>query len=231
MDMRVPAGHRLTAERRLTADDGPRADDRLAVGRRLGAEMATEGFEANFGSGRLVLGTGDITKDDSDAIVNAANSGLMGGGGVDGAIHRAGGPAILDECKEIVARQGRLPTGQAVITTAGRLVSRHVIHTVGPIWRGGNSGEPESLRSCYSESLKLALAHGIKTIAFPSISTGVYGYPTELAAPVALGACADFLSSRTGIEEIRFVLFDETTYRAYEKSLRKIADKQTGREV
>ena len=135
---------------------------------------------------RIKLLQGDITKEKIDAITNAANERLAGGGGVDGAIHRAGGPKIMAECDEIRARQGGCPTGQAVITTGGDLPARHVIHTVGPVWRGGNAGEPELLASCYSESLALALRHALGTVAFPSISTGVYGYPTPEAAVVAL---------------------------------------------
>lgn len=162
---------------------------------------------------------GDITKERVDAIVNAANERLMGGGGVDGAIHRAGGPAIMAECSAIRAKQGGCPTGQAVITTAGNLPAQHVIHTVGPIWRGGNAGEPELLASCYRESLRLAVEHNIKTIAFPSISTGVYGYPVAQAAVVALNAVKQFLAAHDGLDEVRFVLFDDATYGAYEDTL------------
>jgi O-acetyl-ADP-ribose deacetylase (regulator of RNase III) len=122
---------------------------------------------------------GDITLQETDAIVNAANSGLMGGGGVDGAIHRAGGPVILEECRRIVARQGRLPEGQAVITAGGRLKARYVIHTVGPVWRGGDRGEADILASAYRESLRTAAEHGLTSVSFPSISTGVYGYPVD----------------------------------------------------
>ena len=162
---------------------------------------------------------GDITRERVDAIVNAANERLMGGGGVDGAIHRAGGPAIMAECSAIRAKQGGCPTGQAVITTGGNLPAKHVIHTVGPIWRGGNSGEAELLASCYRESLRLAVEHNIKTIAFPSISTGVYGYPVTQAAVVALNAVKQFLESHDGLDEVRFVLFDDATYGAYENAL------------
>ena len=162
---------------------------------------------------------GDITKERVDAIVNAANERLMGGGGVDGAIHRAGGPAIMAECSAIRAKQGGCPTGQAVITTGGNLPAKHVIHTVGPIWRGGNACEPELLASCYRESLRLAVEHNIKTIAFPSISTGVYGYPVAQAAVVALNAVKQFLEAHDGLDEVRFVLFDNVTYGAYENAL------------
>ncbi len=174
----------------------------------------------------LTITRGDITGQATDAIVNAANSGLMGGGGVDGAIHRAGGPAILEECKKIVARQGRLPTGQAVITTAGNLPSRHVIHTVGPIWRGGGSGEPEKLASAYRESLKLAAANNLASIAFPSISTGAYGYPLEAAARIAVGEVVKFLARPGSVKEVVFVLFNAETCDAYTAALREIMDKK-----
>ena len=171
----------------------------------------------------LALVRGDITKERVDAIVNAANERLMGGGGVDGAIHRAGGPAIAAECSEIRAQQGGCPTGRAVITTGGNLPAQHVIHTVGPIWRGGNAGEPERLASCYRESLGLVLAHSIKTIAFPSISTGIYGYPVAQAAAIALNAVTQFLEVRDGLDEVRFVLFDDATYGAYESALAEVS--------
>ncbi len=167
----------------------------------------------------IKLVQGDITKEKVDAITNAANEKLAGGGGVDGAIHRAGGPEIMKECEEIRARQGGCPTGQAVITTGGNLAARHVIHTVGPIWRGGNSNEPALLASCYHESLALAHRHGLGTIAFPSISTGVYRYPTPKAAAVALNTVKDFVSTHQGIEEVRFVLFDDATYQCFEDVL------------
>ena len=167
----------------------------------------------------LTLVQGDITKEQVDTIVNAANEQLMGGGGVDGAIHRAGGPAIMAECNEIRAKQGGCPTGSAVITTGGNLPAKHVIHTVGPIWRGGNAGEPRLLASCYRESLGLALEHSIKTVAFPSISTGIYGYPIDKAATVALNAVKEFLEGHDEIEEVRFVLFDDVTYAGYENTL------------
>jgi O-acetyl-ADP-ribose deacetylase (regulator of RNase III) len=166
---------------------------------------------------------GDITRQQVDAIVNAANSGLMGGGGVDGAIHRAGGPAILEECRRIVQRQGRLPPGQAVITTGGRLPARYVIHTVGPIWRGGKSNEPKTLASAYRESLALAVENGLTTVAFPSISTGVYGYPVDQAAEVALRTVIEFLQKGTSLKEVRFVLFDNRTYDAYAEALHDLA--------
>ena len=160
---------------------------------------------------------GDITKQQVDAVVNAANRTLLGGGGVDGAIHRAGGPQILAECKTIRARQGGCPTGEAVITNAGELPARKVIHTVGPVWKDGRSGEPGKLHSCYVHSLRLAEEHSLRSIAFPNISTGVYGYPKEAAAAVAVAAVRGFLSEVVG--QVRFVCFDEENYRIYEKLL------------
>jgi O-acetyl-ADP-ribose deacetylase len=157
-----------------------------------------------------------------DAIVNAANSSLMGGGGVDGAIHRAGGPEILEECRRIVARQGSLPAGEAVLTTAGRLPARHVIHTVGPRWAGGTRGEAETLARCYRNSLRLARAHGLGSVAFPSISTGAYGYPVVEAAQVALRAVGDELETAGGLELARWVLFSEADLRAYEDARRAL---------
>ncbi len=172
---------------------------------------------------KLSLIKGDITQQDTDAIVNAANPGLMGGGGVDGAIHRAGGPAILEECKQIVASQGRLPTGKAVMTTGGNLKARHVIHTVGPVWHGENRKEAELLASAYEESLKLAAANHLNSISFPSISTGAYGYPVDAAAEVALEAVISFLRKEViAIREVDFVLFDSATFRAYSSALEEM---------
>ena len=163
---------------------------------------------------------GDITRQVTDAIVNAANSSLMGGGGVDGAIHRAGGPAILDECKKIVARQGRLPTGKAVITAGGNLKARHVIHTVGPIWYGGSRNEAELLSSAYNECLKLATETKLSSISFPSISTGAYGYPVDEAARIAVSTVVSFLNEqKTPLKDIVFVLFDSRTYQSYRTAL------------
>jgi len=167
---------------------------------------------------------GDITKIKADAIVNAANSSLMGGGGVDGAIHRAGGPSILEECKKIVAKQGGCITGQAVITGAGRLPSKYVIHTVGPVWYGGLNNEAELLEECYTNSLQLALKNGCKTIAFPNISTGVYGFPKKDAAKIALKTVSDFLSGNNKIRKVIFVCFDEEN----ELLLRKLYQKTFG---
>ncbi len=180
-------------------------------------------MERRFGRAAIELVVGDITREATDAIVNAANSSLLGGGGVDGAVHRAGGPEILAECRAIRARQGGCPTGEAVITTGGRLPARYVVHTVGPVWRGGERGEPALLASCYTRSLRLAGRHGARSIAFPSISTGVYGYPAALAAPVALGAVAAFLESgEPSPERIRFVLFDDQTFAAYRAALERL---------
>ena len=167
----------------------------------------------------LILMQGDITRQDTDAIVNAANSGLMGGGGVDGAIHRAGGPAILDQCKRIVAQSGRLPAGQAVITTGGNLKARYVIHTVGPVWRGGNSNEADTLASSYRTSLRVAIENGLTSISFPSISTGAYGYPVTQAAQVALNTVTEFLRQDSSLEKVCFVLFDSSTLDVYSRAL------------
>jgi len=171
---------------------------------------------------KLSLLQGDITKQSTDAIVNAANSSLMGGGGVDGAIHRSGGTAILEECKQIVSRIGRLPTGEAVITTGGNLKARHVIHTVGPVWQGGHRGEPELLASSYRNSLGLAVANSLKTVAFPSISTGAFGYPVILAAAVALETVIDFLREDESLIEVVFVLFDDAIYQRYVHALEEL---------
>ncbi|MGZ8439538.1 MAG: O-acetyl-ADP-ribose deacetylase [Candidatus Deferrimicrobiaceae bacterium] len=177
-------------------------------------------MERVFQNGKVQLIRGDITREATDAIVNAANSSLLGGGGVDGAIHRAGGPAILAECKAIRASQGECPPGEAVVTTGGRLPARYVIHTVGPVWRGGDRREPEILASCYRISLRLAVENGVRSIAFPSISTGAYGYPVEKAAPVALSTVAAFLRmEKLAPGLVRFVLFDAGTLRAYHEAL------------
>ncbi len=160
-------------------------------------------------NGRLIIVSGDITRMTCDAIVNAANSSLMGGGGVDGAIHRAGGPGILKECKEI--RKNRypdgLPTGEAVATGAGNLPAHHVIHTVGPVWHGGNSGESEKLSRCYRRSLEEAAKLKLKSIAFPAISTGIYGYPKENAARIAYNAVYNFLDSADLPQTVYFVFY------------------------
>lgn len=164
---------------------------------------------------KIELVKGDITKIKADAIVNAANTSLMGGGGVDGAIHRAGGPEIVEECKKIVAKQGRCDTGDAVITTAGRLPAKYVIHTVGPVWNNGKYGEEQKLESCYKKSLQLAVDNDCKTIAFPNISTGVYRFPKKEAAEIAVKTVIDFISGNDKIEKVIFVCFDEENYNLY----------------
>lgn len=162
---------------------------------------------------------GAITKVDVDAIVNAANSSLMGGGGVDGAIHRAGGPEILEECKKIIVRQGGCKTGEAVITTGGRLPAKFVIHTVGPVWRGGQNHENDRLAECYKNSLRIAVEHGCKTIAFPNISTGVYGFPKKEAAIIAVNTVKEFLNQEKRLDRIVFVCFDEENYQLIREQL------------
>jgi O-acetyl-ADP-ribose deacetylase len=164
---------------------------------------------------------GDITRVRVDAIVNAANSSLLGGGGVDGAIHRAGGPAILEECRMIVARQGRCRPGEAVITTAGKLSAKFVIHTVGPVWNGGNRQEPEILANCYMNSLALAVSHNCKTIAFPNISTGVYHFPKHLAASIATRSVKNYLQINSSLEKIMFICFDEENFELIKAELSK----------
>lgn len=174
-----------------------------------------------FGTGRLELVRGDITRQATDGIVNAANSTLLGGGGVDGAIHRAGGPAILEECRSLRERdwpQG-LPAGEAVLTSGGRLKARHVIHTVGPIWHGGGHGEPETLARCYRNCLTLADRCYFSSLAFPSISTGAFGYPIEKAARVALRAVHHGLAIASSVRLARFVLFSEDDLKAYAAGL------------
>ena len=166
----------------------------------------------------ITLLTGDITRQDADAIVNAANEQLAPGGGVCGAIHRAGGPAIWEECERIVQQRGPLPTGQAVATTGGKMKARYVIHTVGPVWHGGHSGEAEKLASSYRESIRIADELKLKSIAFPSISTGIFGYPVELAAPVALEAVAEAVQASHPVTDVRFVLFDQTTFDVYSQA-------------
>lgn len=165
------------------------------------------------------LTKGDITEQEVGAVVNAANSSLMGGGGVDGAIHNAGGPAIREECEVIREQEGRLATGDAVVTTGGDLPAEHVIHAVGPRWKGGDEGEPDQLASAYTNSLQITVDEGLGSVAFPSISTGAYGYPINKAAAVAFDAIDDFLSEHAGeIEEIRFVLFSDKDLSTYKEA-------------
>lgn len=168
---------------------------------------------------RIKIIKDDITKLNVDAIVNAANTSLLGGGGVDGAIHRAGGGKILEECKKIRERQGGCEVGEAVITTAGNMPAKFVIHTVGPIWHGGLKGEENLLRNCYKNSLKLAVENNIKTIAFPNISTGVYRYPKESAAEIAVDEISEFLKDNDSIDEVIFVCFNQENYDLYAKIL------------
>ena len=175
-------------------------------------------MQIEINRGIIVLVEGDITEEETDAIVNAANSGLRGGAGVDGAIHRSGGPSIMAECRRI----GGCPTGQAVITSGGELKAKHVIHTVGPVYRGGTKGEADLLAGAYLSSLKLAAAQGLKSIAFPAISTGVYGYPLAEAARIALATAIDYLRQHTDLRVVRFVLFDRRTYDTFAGELKKL---------
>ena len=183
-------------------------------------------MQIKIGNTTLQLLQGDITEMDADAIVNAANSSLMGGGGVDGAIHRKGGAKILESCKEIRKKDwpNGLPTGKAVITTGGNLKARYVIHTVGPVWKGGSQGEEELLASAYRNSLKLAIEKNLKSIAFPSISTGAYGYPIESACRVALITVRSYLEKNDLLEKVIFVLFSESDLETYKKTFTKEFD-------
>ena len=165
---------------------------------------------------------GDITKVSVDVIVNAANNSLLGGGGVDGAIHRAGGKAILDDCKKIISRQGGCKTGQAVITTAGNLPAKFVIHTVGPVWNGGNNNESQKLTNCYRNSLQLAIENDCRTIAFPGISTGVYRFPKNKAAEIAVNTVQEFILLSQKIKKVLFVCFDEEYFNLIGNQLKSI---------
>lgn len=180
-------------------------------------------MEVTINETKVSIVRGDITDQATEAIVNAANPGLMGGGGVDGAIHRAGGPAILEECRKSVAQKGRLPTGKAVITGGGNLKAGYVIHTVGPIWHGGSKNEPELLKSAYCECLQLATGNKLGSISFPSISTGAYGYPLDEAAKIAVSTVVSFLEEQsTSLKEVVFVLFDAGTYESYRSALQDV---------
>jgi O-acetyl-ADP-ribose deacetylase (regulator of RNase III) len=180
-------------------------------------------MEFVIGKAKVRIVHGDIAEQEAGTIVNAANSSLMGGGGVDGAIHRKGGPKILEECKKIretIWPEG-LPTGKAVITTGGNLKARYVIHTVGPVWHGGKHGESELLAEAYKNSLKLAVSKGLKTIAFPSISTGAYGYPIEKASKIALKTIKEFLEKEDNLNEVLLVLFSKPDLETYEKAAKE----------
>jgi O-acetyl-ADP-ribose deacetylase (regulator of RNase III) len=177
-----------------------------------------------IGGTALTLFCGDITQQDTEAIVNAANPTLLGGGGVDGAIHRAGGPAILAECRRIRETGGECPPGQAVITGGGNLKARYVIHTVGPVWRGGERNEEKTLENAYINSMMLAAQNQVTTISFPSISTGAYGFPIERACRVALHAVARFVRSHDGIREVRFIAFSQSDYEVYAAAMRSIPE-------
>jgi len=174
-------------------------------------------MEIKINNAVIALVQGDITKEETEAIVNAANSGLEGGGGVDGAIHRAGGPSIMEECREI----GYCPTGQAVVTGGGNLKARHVIHTVGPVYSGGNRGEADLLRSAYLESLKKVTRNGLRSVSFPAISAGIYGYPLREAARIALETTINYVKNHEDIELVRFVLFNRDIYDVFSNELRK----------
>ncbi len=184
--------------------------------------MAAENYSRNFGGTKITLVRGDITCQDADAIVNAANAQLRGGGGVDGAIHRAGGPEIMAECQQIRSLQGGCHPGKAVITGGGRLKAKYVIHTVGPVWRDGRTNEAQTLASAYRSSLELAVQYEISILAFPSISTGAYGYPLEDAAKTAIKTVQDFctIELNTSLKEIRFVLFDQFSFEAFTMALK-----------
>ena len=180
-------------------------------------------METTIAGATIGLVQGDITQQAVDAIVNAANSGLRGGGGVDGAIHRVGGPSIMEECRRI----GGCPTGSAVITGAARLAARHVIHAVGPVYRDGRSGERDLLAGAYRSSLELAVGHGLRSVAFPSISTGAYGYPIREAARAALGAAIEFLKAHPGrLDLVRFVLFSPVDFQTYADALQELTGAQ-----
>ncbi len=173
--------------------------------------------------GTITLVQGDITKETTDAIVNAANTELLPGGGVCGAIHRAGGPEIAEECRRIRVERGPVSPGGAVATTGGKLPARHVIHAVGPVWQGGRSREPETLASCYRESIRVADGLGLRSIAFPAISTGIFGYPLQQAAEVAVKAIAEALRKATTLTEARMVVFDDPAFGAFEAALHSLA--------
>jgi O-acetyl-ADP-ribose deacetylase (regulator of RNase III) len=175
------------------------------------------------GRATLELVTGDITDESTDAIVNAANSSLLGGGGVDGAIHRAAGPALLAECKKVREQRGSLPAGQAVATSAADLKARYVIHTVGPVWQGGSRNEPQVLESCYCHAMEEADRKSCVSISFPSVSTGAFGYPVDAAAEIAIRTVADLLHTPKSVRLVRFVLFDQRTHKAYARAVEQLS--------
>ena len=179
-------------------------------------------YEIRIGRTRITFIQGDITKQETGAIVNAANSSLMGGGGVDGAIHRAGGPEILEECEKIVNKCGPCPPGHSVITSGGKLRASYVVHTVGPVWHGGGRKEPKILASAYRKSLETARNMGVNSLSFPSISTGAYAYPVDKAARVAIRAVADFVREEP-FGEVRFVLFSESDFHTYKAAAEEFA--------
>ena len=184
-----------------------------------------EQFCKKINNTTIILLQGDITREETDAIVNAANSSLMGGGGVDGAIHRAAGPTVLEECRQIKTMEGPCAPGNAVITSGGNLKAKYIIHTVGPIWRDGTTNESQTLRNAYQNSLQLAVDNELTTIAFPSISTGAYGYPLAEASEVAISAVQQFLTNldeNAGLEQVRFVLFDSFALAAYKATLSEL---------
>jgi O-acetyl-ADP-ribose deacetylase (regulator of RNase III) len=185
--------------------------------------MSDFAAKLTFAAGKTLefQGPADITKETTEAIVNAANSSLLGGGGVDGAIHRAGGPAILEECRRIVDKIKYLPAGKAVLTTGGRLPAKYVIHTVGPVYQVGNRDEADTLASCYRESVRIADDHGIHSLAFPAISTGAFGYPVHEAAEIAVRIIAEVLPSCAHLDKVRFVLFDVSTCKAFIRAAEK----------
>ncbi len=182
--------------------------------------MKTGAMERKVGSAIIEIVQGDLTREDVDAIVNAANKTLLGGGGVDGAIHRAGGPAIIEECRKLHGCE----TGDAKITTGGKLAARHVIHTVGPVYRDGKHNEPQLLASCHRRSLEVAVEHGLKTVSFPAISCGVYGYPIPDAARIAVSTVEAFLKAHPTIERVRFVLFSKEVQAVFARALEALPD-------
>jgi len=192
-----------------------------SANRKGGVKMTNSDLSFNYKSAEIIIKKGDITLEDTQAIVNAANSSLLGGGGVDGAIHKAGGPQILEECRDIRKKSGKCPPGQAVITKAGRLKADYVIHAVGPIWKDGTRQESEILQKAYVSILRLAAENHIKSIAFPAISTGIYRFPKDMAAKIAMETTRDFIEE-SPMDEIRFILFGNNDFKIYENSYRNI---------